>query len=317
MDRALSEGFPLSPEPAMRINETPVGNKTLLSHPITRVEYGEVVWLPGSPEVVAFNEAAERLKSAVHLSTLIDEVIVFRDKNAPAPFPFSLPGGKAEYDYGAWHLQANGKTARATWYGGYSAQAPWIFTMGSSRNGMPEWDVVGHPQELHPLYAQGSRHVSLWQAYTDLLTRLEYTLTAFDLGFDLPLGGQALTLAADGTTLIFHHKRPQVWRITEAGVFYADGGGAPWTEVETPSFDILASTWGVTAATPTKSPAAPAWEVADAADQENLLAIPEKTEAKSLLVLVEVDGETIVYSEDGEIDYDVLSEMTNWTIYSV
>lgn len=301
----------------MIINENVIGDKTLYSHRITRVEYGEVVWLPGGQEIIAFNQASERLKSAVQLSTLINEVIVFRDKNAPAPFPFSLPGGKVEYDYGAWHIQANGKTARATWYGGYSAQAPWIFTTGVSRNGLPEWDVVGHLHELHPLYAQGSRHVSIWQAYTDLLTRLEYTLTSYDLGFDLPLGGQALTLAADETTLIFHHKRPQVWRITSDGVFYADASGSSWSKVALPSYDDLAAAWGVTASASNKQASEPAWEVADAADASRLLAVPSQTEAKSLLVLVEMDGETIIYSEDGEIDYDVLAEMTNWTIYSV
>jgi hypothetical protein len=320
VDQALTEGFPLSPEPEPVQESTKIGDITLYARKATQIIPGLSAWLPGQPEILVYGvEAVEDLRAALRLSSVLNEVLVYRSREAPAPFPFEIPGdAKVEYSHGVWHIRRGKIAARATWFGGHTPGAPWYMSSDAVGPGSSvEWDVIGHWRQMHPIYEQKHNHVSMVAAYATLLEHLEVPMADADLGFALPYGGQALCLANDGSVLVFHPKRAAAWRILNGETFFAGSDGAPWAKAAPLTAAGVSAAWGDTGTAPARAtPKARVWEVADAKDFDAPLAFDGKTSAKDLVILAEVDGEILVVSEDGEIDYDLLADMDNWTIFT-
>lgn len=317
VDVALVEGFPLSPEPD-RMDPIKIGDSTAYVRKATQVIPGLSAWLPGQTEVLVYGiEAVENLRAALHISSVIGEPTMYRSREAPGPFPFEIPDAKVEYSHGVWHIKRGARGARATWFGGYSPGAPWYFSSDLGTGGSVEWDRIGHWSALHPVYEQKHNHVGIVAAYTTLLDHLEVPMADADLGFELPYGGRAMHLNNDGSILVFHPKRAAAWRILDGETYFAGSDGAPWTKCPPLTADAVARAWGDTGARPVAAPPAPrpAWEVADSKNPDAPIKLPN-TCAKELAVVVRLDGEDVVVSEDGDVDYEMFDSVEDWTIYT-
>lgn len=300
------------------MDEIKIGSVSAFARRTTKVIRGFAAWVPGRTEVLVYGDGVDDLRAAFHFSEVIGEPLMYRSREAPAPFPFEIPGAdRVEYQHGVWHLKRGARVARATWFGGYSQGAPWYFSSDLGAGSSVEWDRVGHWSKLHPLYAEESRHVGIIAAYVTLLEHLEVPMSDADLGFELPYGGRAMRLDNDGSVLVFHPKRAAAWRILGGETFFAGSDGAPWTKCPPLTADVVVRAWGDTGARPAP-PAAPpqrAWEVADAKNPDAPIKLPA-TSAKDLVVVVRLDGEDVVVSEDGDVDYEMFADVEDWTIYT-
>lgn len=294
-----------------------IGDSTAYARKVTQVIPGLTAWLPGQTEVLVYGvEAVEDLRAALHISSVIGEPLMYRSKEAPGPFPFEIPDAKVEYSHGVWHIRRGARVARATWFGGYSLGAPWYMSSGTVGAGSHvEWDVIGHVGPMHPLYEQKHNHVNMVAAYVTLLEHLEVPMADADIGFALPYGGQAMRLASDGSVLVFHPKRGAAWRILDGETFALGTESAPWAKCSPLTADVVALAWGDTGVRPAAPAPRPAWEVADSKNPGAPIKLPT-TSAKELVVVVRLDGEDVVVSEDGDVDYEMFDSVEDWTIYT-
>lgn len=316
VDVALVEGFPLSPEPD-RMDPIKIGDSTAYARKVTQVIPGLSAWLPGQPEVLVYGvESVENLRAALHVSSVIGEPIMYRSREAPAPFPFEIPDAKVEYSHGVWHIKRGARVARATWFGGYSPGAPWYFSSDLGAGGSVEWDRIGHWSALHPVYEQKHNHVGIVAAYITLLEHLEVPMADADLGFELPYGGRAMRLNNDGSILVFHPKRSAAWRILNGETYFAGSDGAPWTKCSPLTADVVARAWGDTGARPVSAPpAAVEWLIVDSLGDE--LPVPSSIQPGTTTLLVaDIGGDILTYTDDDLPEADMMSMFDRWSLYT-
>jgi hypothetical protein len=270
---------------------------------------------PGpNPTLTAWGEHEVSLAwEAVHLSEIMEEDIMFRDKTAPGVLPFDLPGAEATYGYGFWTIKRAGHEARAAWYG--DEHTWYISSPIPIGQRPPEWDIVGHIRSLHPFYENQGRHVTFFAAQAVLRSNLGIADTPTILPFPLPPGGQAMRLVNDQSILIFHPKRGTAFRILASGeTQICPAGEAPagWQPHPPLAEEVVCQAWGLVAAP--SSPAV-AWELGDSSDPENPVPLSVETQAEEFVVVMDLGGEISVYSEDADIDYEELALVDRWSIY--
>ena len=248
---------------------------------------------------------------AVHLSEHIGEDIMFRDKAAPGPLPFDLPGAEATYGYGFWVIKRAGHEARAAWYG--DEHTWYVSSHIPIGQRPPEWDIVGHIRPLHPFYENQSRHVTFFAAQAVLRSNLGILDNIASLNFPLPAGGQALCLAHDMSILVFHPKRGTAFRVLPSGetqVCPAGAAPAGWQPHPPLTEEIVCDAWGLIGSL--RAPEA-AWELTDqggtGAPQ------PPATCSGDIVMVVAGDPVELLEGDDIPSDPDVLDLLENWAIY--
>jgi hypothetical protein len=285
--------------------------------------------------------------------THLTESTMAKVKDSATPFPIlaAVPGVRFYYDYGHWHisLKSQAEEDRLVHVSLHS-----LFSLESranplrvnysnperDRRGITTWSEGLWSRDLKfvfptvPSQGEGTTNLNVWGG-TEFLPYAEAVL-AHDLGLveavdpegGLPPGVRSVRLQG-GTTMFVRRSTPLgtaraadgKWRL-----WLGDGEG--WRSADGPS-DAL---WRVVAPVcfgkpidelaellpGERRPAAPAWEVSDTLDSANPLPAPGagETSARELVIVIEMEGETMIVSEDGEVDYDIFEGATNWTIFT-
>jgi hypothetical protein len=263
----------------------------------------------------------------------------------------AIPGVHFYYDYGRWHISLRSRQEEDRIV--YVSRSAGVvrddaifrplmacFTLAEERRrGLETWSSevwAAGAKFIFPAIPPENTYISnlnFWGS-TDFVPYAEATL-AHSLGLveaidaeGAPAPGVRSVRLRGGTTIFVRRSTPLglarsadgAWRL-----WLGDGEG--WRPTSGPSDTLWKAVAPVCFGTPLDeltewlpgtTPRGVVWEVSDTLDEANPLPAPGagETNARELVIVIEMEGETMIVSEDGEVDYDIFEGATNWTIFT-
>lgn len=297
-----------------------------------------------------FDDAAD---AAAFYSFLKGDPPVATPKTDAPPLSLiaSIPGVHFYYDYGRWHISLRSRQEEDRIVYVYRSAGvvrddaifrPLMacFTLAEERRrGLETWSSevwAAGAKFIFPAIPLSNTYIdslNFWGS-TDFAPYAEATL-AHNLGLVeaidaeiAPAPGVRSVRLRGGTTIFVRRSTPLgLARAADGSWHVWRGDGEGWRAASGQSEGLWAAVQPVCFGTPIDEltewlPGAPArgvvWEVSDTFDAANPLPAPKPggTSARELVIVVEMDGEVLIVSEDGEVDYDVFEGATNWTIFT-